>query len=151
MRKIDSIVIHCSDSPFGDAKIIDQWHKERGWSGIGYHYVITNLFPKTTKNKITSSDGLIEEGRGIEKKGSHCYGHNSRSIGICLVGVDEFTNPQYKALKSLCVRLMKEFKIPIEKVKGHYELDSKKTCPNIDADFIRTLVELEKLKGGLGG
>ena len=36
-----------------DAKIIDKWHKERGWSGIGYHYVIKR-------------DGQIELGRPID-------------------------------------------------------------------------------------
>ena len=43
MRDIDKIIIHCSATPpdmHVDAERIDSWHKERGWSGIGYHYVI---------------------------------------------------------------------------------------------------------------
>lgn len=44
MRKITSIIIHCADTPNGKefhAADIDRWHKERGWQGIGYHWVIT--------------------------------------------------------------------------------------------------------------
>ena len=40
MAKLTNIIIHCSDSDFGDAQTIDLWHKQRGWKGIGYHYVI---------------------------------------------------------------------------------------------------------------
>ena len=42
VREIKKVIIHCSDSDFGTASVIDGWHKERGWDGIGYHYVITN-------------------------------------------------------------------------------------------------------------
>ena len=48
MREIKKIIIHCSDSEFGDAALIDKWHKERGWTGIGYHYVILNGCRKAT-------------------------------------------------------------------------------------------------------
>ena len=46
--KPTAIVIHCSDSSYGTVDIIDHWHKMRGWSGIGYHYVIGNGY--TTKS-----------------------------------------------------------------------------------------------------
>ncbi len=42
MRKIDSIIIHCSATKVGQdftAADIDRWHRERGFNGIGYHYV----------------------------------------------------------------------------------------------------------------
>jgi hypothetical protein len=37
MRAIKQIIIHCSDSEFGNVIQIDRWHRERGWKGIGYH------------------------------------------------------------------------------------------------------------------
>ena len=43
MRQITEIIVHCSATREGqdiDAATIDEWHKARGWSGIGYHYVI---------------------------------------------------------------------------------------------------------------
>lgn len=42
--KIKKIIVHCAATPpsmdVGAAQI-DAWHKERGWKGIGYHFVIT--------------------------------------------------------------------------------------------------------------
>ena len=87
MRKINEIIIHCSDTQEGcdvTAADIRRWHttpKEkggRGWRDIGYHYVIR-------------LDGTIEVGRTIERVGAHCIGrngedHNSHSIGICYIG-----------------------------------------------------------------
>ena len=43
MRKIDSIIIHCSATKVGQdftAADIDRWHRERGFNGLGYHYVV---------------------------------------------------------------------------------------------------------------
>ena len=53
MRKIDSIIVHCSATKAGQdftAADIDRWHRERGFNGIGYHYVIR-------------LDGRLEKGR----------------------------------------------------------------------------------------
>lgn len=110
-------VIHCSDSPQGrgtDAKNIHRWHLENGWDGIGYHYVILE-------------DGTIQNGRPEYWKGSHTRGYNN-ALGICLIGKDSFTEAQYFSLFNLIAS--KGFSK--EEVKGHYELDSKKTCPNFD-------------------
>ncbi len=43
MNKIDSIIIHCSATRAGQdltAKDIDRMHRARGFSQIGYNYVI---------------------------------------------------------------------------------------------------------------
>ena len=117
MRKIDTIVVHCSDSPHrGDtAETVHKWHLERGWAGIGYHYVIRE-------------DGTVERGRPDYWVGSHVAGHNANSLGICLLGKDEFTDAQYASLKELVKSLF--IKYPGAALKGHRDLDSKKTCPN---------------------
>ncbi len=76
MRSIKHIVIHCSATKEGkyfNAKDIDQWHKKRGWNGIGYHYVIL-------------LDGSIQTGRPIAKQGAHVKGFNRNSIGVCYIG-----------------------------------------------------------------
>ena len=44
MRKIDSIIVHCSATKAGQdftAADIDRWHRERGFNGIGYHYAVS--------------------------------------------------------------------------------------------------------------
>ena len=43
MRTIKELIVHCTATPEGkyfDAADIDRWHKQRGWSGNGYHFVI---------------------------------------------------------------------------------------------------------------
>ena len=76
MRDVNKIIIHCSATQEGkeiSAATIDEWHKARGWRGIGYHYVI-------------GLDGMIEYGRPITETGAHVKGHNKGSIGICYIG-----------------------------------------------------------------
>lgn len=120
---IHTIVIHASDSPHrGDsAATIHGWHKERGWDGIGYHYVITE-------------DGVVELGRPHYWTGSHVAGHNTNTLGICLLGlgtdITDFTPNQMDALYSLVARLLSMY--PEAGVCGHRDLDDRKTCPGFD-------------------
>ena len=138
MRKITKIILHCSDSSFGDAATIDQWHKDRGWDGIGYHHVILNGILVSGSAYIPRLDGKIEIGRPIEKVGAQCYGHNSHSIGICLIGKPHhFTVPQIKSAETLCRQYIKQFNLSVSAVYGHCELDSGKTCPGFDMPKFR--------------
>jgi len=109
-------IIHCSDAPNGrkdTAADVHRWHKERGWDGIGYHYFIT-------------VDGHIECGRPEYWVGAHCRGHNEK-IGVCLAGKDKFTDCQQQALKLLINH-------NATSVRGHYQYDKGKTCPNFDVE-----------------
>lgn len=121
MRKITEIIIHCADTPNGKEfhnTDIDRWHKERGWTGIGYHWVIC-------------IDGTVEAGRKPDVVGAHAEGHNSKSLGICLIGKDKFTPAQWDSLAYLVKGLTREF--PTAVAKGHYQVDKHgKTCPNFD-------------------
>ena len=129
MRNITKIIIHCSDTKASmdiGADEIRKWHTDpkskggRGWSDIGYHYVIRK-------------DGLIELGRELETVGAHCYGHNTHSIGICYVGgyggIDDRTDAQKTALEVLVMEMKDIF--PKATVHGHNEF-SDKSCPNFD-------------------
>lgn len=125
MRKIDTIIIHCADTPptmdIGRAEI-NQWHLQRGFACIGYHAVIRR-------------NGTIEVGRQLDAAGAHCRGHNSTSIGVCLVGgakgKADYTDAQWCALKGFVSQLTRQF--PGAIVKGHCDFDKGKTCPNFDA------------------
>ena len=125
MREINLIVIHCADTPKEmdiGVNEIRQWHLERGWNDIGYHFVINRA-------------GFIEAGRPVEEVGAHVKGYNSNSIGICLVGGKggfNFNWFQLIALRRLVENLKKRY--PIAKVKGHCDLDSGKTCPQFDVE-----------------
>lgn len=114
------LVIHCSDSPPGrgdNAETIHRWHKEKRWSGIGYHFVILE-------------DGTVEAGRPVYWKGAHCRNHNSESLGICLMGNGDYPERQMIELECLIDQLLEEF--PNAGVIGHNELDPSKTCPNFN-------------------
>jgi len=139
MREISKIILHCSDSEWGSASVIDQWHKERGWTEIGYHYVITN--GQTEPKKYNSNyDGAIEDGRSVTKIGAHAKGHNTDSIGVCLIGKSHFTAKQlYDALPTLLRLLISQYTLSPKDIYGHNEFDPDKTCPNFDVQLVRNL------------
>lgn len=154
MRKIDTIVIHQSDSRFGTATIIDRWHRERGWSGIGYHRVILNgwVAPKQFR---ADCDGMIQAGRPLERAGAHVAGHNATSIGICLIGTGQglpvgagyMTAAQWSALLDLCRAFMQSFGVAVERVLGHREFPGvAKTCPGFEVAVLRQALQGDHLR-----
>ena len=127
MRKINKIVIHCADTPGGvyfDSKDIKKWHvQERGWSDIGYHYIVL-------------LDGTIEKGREDETPGAHVSGHNNSSIGVCYIGgkggIDTRTEAQKQSLNYLVGYLKRLYMDSI--VLGHRDFTGvTKHCPSFDA------------------
>jgi N-acetylmuramoyl-L-alanine amidase len=128
MRKISKIIVHCSATPEGrhvSAKTIDEWHKARGWSGIGYHYVI-------------GLNGTIEYGRYVQKTGAHVKGHNKGSIGICYIGgcdsdmnAKDTRTPEQKESLLLLIKTLKKMHSGAE-VFGHRDFSAKE-CPSFDA------------------
>ena len=136
MRKITSIGIHCSatrpswyEGKSNGQKVaeIKRWHvQDRGWSDIGYNYVICR-------------DGEVKNGRPIERTPAHAKVHNKGSVGICLLGghggtrdddfSENFTPAQEVALCDLIDKLKAEHKI--RKIWGHNEVSSK-ACPCFD-------------------
>jgi len=128
MRRIDKIIIHCSATPEGrDVKTetIKQWHLNKGWSDIGYHYVI-------------ELDGSVNVGRHTDRIGAHTRGENTGSLGVCYVGgmdadmehpKDTRTDAQKKGLICLINDLKEQFKIVA--IHGHNEF-SNKACPSFN-------------------
>ena len=147
--KVNDIFLHCSASPWGNALVIDSWHRNRGWSGIGYHYVILNGKPFSDMDTIDILDGQIETGRRLDDDpyfepneiGVHVAHYNRESVGICLIGKKHFTPRQLCSAKDLICDLIQRFGLGVEDVIGHYEADEEndppKTCPNIPMDEFR--------------
>ena len=79
MRKVERIVWHTAahgrDGQAFDATAaqIDQWHRERGWSEIGYNVVIR-------------FSGAIEQGRDPRKIPAGVAGINETTYHICFSG-----------------------------------------------------------------
>ena len=136
MREIEKIIFHCSATIEGQnisAATIKRWHvRDRGWSDIGYHYVI-------------GLDGRIESGRPVNKQGAHAKGYNKTSIGVCYIGGlsknKRAKDTRTDAQKNAMIKLIKTLKniYPDATLHGHREF-SKKACPCFDvqkeyADF----------------
>ena len=134
MRKINKIIVHCSATPEGkefSVETIRKWHLKRGWSDIGYHFVI-------------DLQGELHEGRPVERTGAHVKGHNFDSIGVCYIGgveaerspagewiaKDTRTEAQKEALEDFLL-YMKDL-YPQAKIYGHRDFSSK-ACPSFDA------------------
>lgn len=132
-RTITELIVHCSATPEGVDYTVDdirKWHRQQGWSDIGYHYVVYR-------------NGLIVDGRDVDLIGAHCLkgGHNTHSIGICYVGgvdkddvkksKDTRTHEQRAALKAILIDLKRLY--PNARIYGHRDFDKGKDCPSFDA------------------
>jgi hypothetical protein len=133
------VIIHCSDSAFGNAALIDSWHREKGWTKIGYQFVILNGNLYNTKTYDTFYDGLIETGRHMNETGAHCKGHNKGSIGICLIGKSGmFTDPQLNSLEKLLITL--NSKRGGLEIFQHSDFDSSKPyCAGLKESYVDNL------------
>lgn len=142
-RKITEIIVHCSATPEGKDYTVDdirRWHKQRGYSDVGYHYIVYR-------------NGILAQGRDVNIIGAHASGHNAHSIGICYIGgmnaentrpEDTRTLRQKARLLSLLVDLRKLY--PNARIIGHRDLSEDKNgngiiepsewmkaCPSFDA------------------
>lgn len=127
-RGINKIILHATATPEGrehDVQDITRWHKARGFSTIGYHYLV-------------KLDGTVELGRNVQDMGAHVRGQNRRSIGVAYVGgmnksmskaKDTRTPEQDSALTNLIVALLEIY--PGATVHGHNEF-ADKACPSFD-------------------
>lgn len=128
-RRITEIIVHCTATPAGkDFTVADikAWHLKRGFSDIGYHYVIYR-------------NGAIHYGRDVNIAGAHTVGHNTNSIGVCYVGgcardgktpKDTRTQAQKDSLEFILTDLRAKY--PTAKIYGHRDF-ANKACPSFDA------------------
>ena len=130
MRKINKIVIHCTATPEGrehNVADIRRWHLKRGFSDIGYHYLI-------------HIDGKIEIGRPLHRIGAHTSGENTGSIGIAYTGgmnkdMKKAKDTRTQAQKDSLVKLLHELIYKYNKdmtIHGHNEF-ANKACPSFNA------------------
>ena len=124
------VVHHIGAIPAGmtaddiDILVVHRWHKERGFKGAGYNYLI-------------KTDGTIQRGRKRDELGSHCKGYNHESIGICVAG--DFTkapptDAQFQALALLLADLHGHYGLDPEReqtILGHRDL-GKTDCPGVN-------------------
>lgn len=126
-RKINELIVHCTATPLGwndhmtateITQRLREIHLQRGWSDIGYHYVIHR-------------DGVIAKGRPVEQAGAHVGGRNANTIGIALVGGkgshpdDKFEDHYTDKQKIALISAITTFNLP---TTGHNDY-AVKACP----------------------
>lgn len=136
------LVVHVTATPPSSdigVKEVRAMHRARGWSDIGYHWVIRR-------------DGTVEKGRPEKNIGAHVEGFNSVSLGVSLVGgvnaagkpENNATPAQMEALNTLLIGLLDRY--PAAVICGHRDLspdkdgdgmiephEHTKSCPCFDA------------------
>lgn len=120
--KTNRIIIHNADAKKCSAQDIHRWHKERGWAGIGYHFLV-------------KKDGTIERGRPENAIGAHASGCNSDSIGVCFEGAfmtERMGQTQINAGRELISYLKNKY--GITKIQRHKDVNPT-NCPGDNFPF----------------
>lgn len=164
MAAIKYLVVHCTAGEFGCARTVREFHMSepplgRGWRDIGYQFVILNGRPYSHEVYFPFLDGVIEAGRPLDgdrylvgvEVGAHAYGINSESIGVTLVGVSKFTDPQMQSLRQLYHWAAQQWGVELHNVLGHAEVQKRfklvdpaqglKSCPNMDMAKVRDFLK----------
>lgn len=124
------IIIHHSVTDEGNALSLFNLHLKRGFSGLGYHFIIDNGTSGKQAGQIEASPRWIKQ-----QDGAHCRasGMNHRGIGICLVGnfsKERVSREQMDSLIYLVTTLRKYYNIPLNNIIGHGQVPGARTeCP----------------------
>lgn len=142
-RDIRKIIVHHSaaDAPAPQFDAINEWHKARGFPlstlgfHVGYHWVI-------------EKDGTVVQARDEDEIGAHDQGENLDSIGICLVGNFDKTDPttaQEESLGKILVRMLDEYGLTIWSIEPHRKNDATSCYGTRLPDHWASKVALERI------
>ena len=123
-KKTEVIILHHADADKCSVEDIHSWHLQRGWSGVGYQFLIRK-------------DGSVYRGRPEDAVGAHTTGNNINSIGICFEGkymTQIMPEAQIKAGQELISYLKDKYKIT--NVKRHKDFMAT-DCPGDNFPFDR--------------
>jgi N-acetyl-anhydromuramyl-L-alanine amidase AmpD len=151
------IVIHHSGFHSGDTAGIDASHvKDRGWEGIGYHFVVGNGQPMP-RGRVEATWRWKQQYHGAHAgSGAQQAPYNQDGIGICVIGdydqdpLDPFVEQR---LVELCALLITHAPgLSPGRIIGHRDVPGKATdCPgrHIDIERLRFLVTEELKRQGV--
>ena len=120
--KTNRIIIHHADATNCTAEDIHRWHRNNGWAGAGYHYLVRK-------------DGNVYRLRPEKYVGAHASGRNSDSIGICFEGNfmhEVMGSAQKEAGKELVADIKARYSI--SKVQKHSDVCAT-SCPGTSFPF----------------
>lgn len=118
------VAVHHSLTTGGNSAAFANYHVgEKGWPGVGYHFVILK-------------DGTIEWNHNLTVWSYHVGNSNSFTVGICLVGDFRYSEPTDAQKLSLCLlnNALKKDLPSYKRTRGHNEFPSYswKACPEFD-------------------
>ncbi len=130
-RKIIQIHIHHTWKPEtkdyqGESTIRAIWEyhtQSRGWSDIGQHFTV-------------APNGVIWDGRDLEKDPASIKGHNEAALAIEIIGnfdEEQLVSPQREAVVKLVMAIQDVLGLTNEDIIFHREYSSK-TCPGMNID-----------------
>ena len=130
-RHVDRVFLHCSASEMdmsGQALVdeIRRWHRARGWSDVGYHFLIDKA-------------GVVMPGRGISRMPAAQYPHNKGTIAIMVHGLEKFPPNMLEQCRLLCAEINEAYEGRIS-FHGHKEVSAKE-CPVF---LYRELLQLDR-------
>lgn len=122
ISNVDLIILHHIGCEYATPEQIHQWHRAKGWAGIGYNFYVRK-------------DGTIYRCRPMEYVPAHCSGYNTRSIGVAFEGNYEYewmNDTQINAGKEIVSYLKNAYNINnVGKHKDYNATD----CPGTNFPF----------------
>lgn len=117
-----TVVIHHSAN-FGEGDldtllyIQDRHRNDRGWADVAYHFFV-------------GKTGTIYEGRTLAVRGTHVAGHNTGSVGVCLLGNYEEQAPPVEQLAATLLLVdWLAHRLTLTHLAGHREFNGGTVCP----------------------
>lgn len=115
---VKRIICHHAEASVCSIEDIDRWHKNNGWAGCGYHFLVRK-------------DGSIYRGRPEDKLGAHTSNYNTGSLGVCFEGkynTEEMPEVQLKAGQELIKYLLNKYNLSKTNVYKHKDFNNT-DCP----------------------
>ncbi|NPV66366.1 MAG: N-acetylmuramoyl-L-alanine amidase [Anaerolineae bacterium] len=114
--------------------------EERGWADVAYHFFV-------------GREGMIYAGRPLDVRGTHVAGYNTGSVGVCLLGNFEETEPTVSQLANtlLLVQWLAAI-LGLTHLAGHSEFNPETECPGDHLiPYLDVLAAGSGLARGTGG
>lgn len=108
---------------------IDEYHSRvHGWTcGVSYHYYV-------------KEDGTITQLHPDGDLTVHTVNHNNSGIAVCFSGMTPTEN-QMMSMAYLICRLMKQYNISIDNVKGHGDVNATE-CPGFNLYTLKEIIKV---------
>ena len=129
---VKRIICHHAEASVCSIEDIDRWHKNNGWAGCGYHFLVRK-------------DGSIYRGRPEDKLGAHTSNYNTGSLGVCFEGkynTEEMPEVQLKAGQELIKYLLNKYNLSKTNVYKHKDFNNT-DCPGNKVQWNKFISSLE--------